>query len=183
MFKGREATFASNKRKLSRMNNVDVPVTLLTRLVQCRVLTKEGRRLHVAQRAVRHDLWLVMTCVGRLAQTRFHSGGRPEMVLPMTVSNDSTSCSGRGVKMCWADGWRRAEVVSAVEAALEKEEKLDRLVHSERTPDAVNTPLLDKVRKVMMSFLSENILIAQNALLFLAHVCSSESPSNCQSRL
>ena len=85
-------------------NTWAAPVAILTRLVQYRVLSKEGGRLQLAQRVVRQEL-------------------------VQRWSPEATNA-------CCADGWRRADVISAVAAAMsEKRDEFDGLVHSERSPE------------------------------------------------
>ena len=62
------------------------------------------------------------------------------------------------VNACWADGWRRAEVICAVETVrLEITDEFDRMVLSERIPpplDAMNALLLDTASVAAVPLLS-----------------------------
>ena len=98
---------------------------MMNGMVQCRVPIREGKRLQLARRLRSHDHWLAVVELTGAARVQ-------DCKLVQKWSHEA-------VNTCRADEQHRAELVSAAPKKLQdKMGECYKLLHSERTPDAIN---------------------------------------------
>ena len=116
-FQGGEPTFASTRGTLTRIDQIAAPADTLARLSLCRVLVRTGIRVQLIRSIRRHDHSLV---------TREKSPKQERTKYEPTWSAEDMNAF-------WTSGWKRPEVVGAVEKAPEENKaKFDHLVDTEK---------------------------------------------------
>ena len=119
-FQGGEATFASKRGTLTRIDYIAAPEDVLALLRLCRALVRTGIRLQLVRSTQRHHHFPVIAV--------FHIDQWKEK------ARDETAWSREALNACWMNGWKRLEVMEAhEEAPQEKKADFDRLVDSEKT--------------------------------------------------
>ena len=102
-FQGGEATFARTRRTQTRLDHIAASADLLARLRLRRVLVRTGIWLQLTRSTQRHDHSPVFAVFQRnqvKEQTR-----------------DEPAWSAEAINACWMNGWKRPEVIGALEAA------------------------------------------------------------------
>ena len=116
-FQGGEATFARTRRTFTRIDYIAAPADMLARLRLCRVLVRTGIRLQLFRSTQRHDHSPVIAVFPR---DQWKERAR-----------DEPAWSAKATDACWWNGWKRSEVIGAIEEALPDEKaEFDRLVCS-----------------------------------------------------
>ena len=120
-----EATFASTRGTLTRIDNIAAPAEILTRLNLCRVLVRTGIRLRLIRSTRRHDHSLVIAVFQKKTE--------------QVKAREEPAWSAEATNACWTSEWKRLEVIGAIEEALEENTaKFDHFVDSEKMADALN---------------------------------------------
>ena len=140
-FQGGEATYASTRRTFTRIDHIAAPADMLARLRLSRVLVRTEIRLQLVRSTQRCDHSPVIAVFQR---DSWKEKSRNEPAWSAEASN-----------ACWMTGWKRPEVIGALEEALqEKKAEFDRLVDSEKTPDSINDIFMETVKEAVQPSLA-----------------------------